>query len=277
MQPRENRAAPVRFAFGLAMILAGVLLPCAPAHAGWKDKVGKLNRTVLSADEARKRSAAEEEEHRNKVAIRRLRPAHPMDWNADPTAVPQFLDQVNKRTGLPVYIDNNGLDPGSDELFDYTVIYFTGHLGFTLNDEEVENLTLFLKRGGTLYMDDCYLRGSAFGDSIPSQVDKLIPGADPVVLLETDPRVADAFKMIYSTAWPGTSGIGENRYWLYYLLDNRVAVFVSPNDDGCAWEVSTPPTAANPIGEGIGHGGNNYFREQVYQWTTNWILFALTN
>ena len=250
---------------------------CAPARADWKDKVGKLNRTVLSADEARKRATVDEEERRNKVAFRRLKPSRPMDWNADPTALPQMLYQINKRTGLPVYIDNNGLDPASPELLEYTVAYFTGHLGFSFTDEEVENLTMFLKRGGTLYLDDCYLRGSAFGDTVPAEVAKLIPGAEPVVLLENDPHVSDAFKMVYDPAWPGTSGIGENRYWMYYVLDGRPAIYFSPNDDGCAWEVSTPPTAANPIGETIGHGGNNYYREQVYQWVTNFILFALTN
>ena len=251
--------------------------PSAATQAGWESMVGKLNRTELSAEEIRKRSQEDDVERRNKIAIRRLKPDRPMDWNADPTALPQFLYQVNKRTGLPVYIDNDGLDPSSDELFDYTVVYFTGHQGWTFNEEETDNVRLFIERGGTLYLDDCYLRGSAFGDSIPSQVTKLIPEAEPIVVLEDDPRVVDAFKMIYETAWPGKSGIGENRHWNYYVLDGRPAIFASSNDDGCAWEVSTPPTAANPIGEGIGHGGNNYFREQVYQWTTNWILFALTN
>ena len=104
----------------------------------------------------------------------------------------------------------------------------------------------------------------------------MIPGAEPTMLLASDTRVTDAFKMIYATIWPGEANF-ENRPWQYYVLDNRPAVFFSPNDDGCGWEVSTPPTASYPIGEGIGHGGGNAQRETMYQWVTNFILYAYTH
>ena len=39
--------------------------------------------------------------------MRRIRPADVnVDWNADPTALPYMLYQINKRTDLPVFINN---------------------------------------------------------------------------------------------------------------------------------------------------------------------------
>ena len=37
------------------------------------------------------------------------------------------------------------------------------------------------------------------------------------------------------------------------------------------------PAASNPIGEGIGHGGDNRERETMYQWATNFLMFAYTH
>jgi len=257
-----------------ALLLLGLAAP-ASAGASWAARARTMNRTELSEQEARQRAAAGVRERRNKLALRRIRPAMPgVDWDADPTAIPYYLYQVNKRTGLPVYVDNEGLDLASDDLFELTVVYLTSHTRWSLNDRETANLKRWLTRGGTLYLDDCYNRGSAFSDSVRPEVAKLIPGAEPAWLLKEDPRVADAFRMIYPCAWPGDY---LTKPWLYFLLDDRPAVFFSPNDDGCAWEISTPPTASNPIGEGIGHGGDNRYRELVYQQTTNWILFAYTH
>ena len=251
----------------------------APAYAGgtWADRAGKMNRVELSAEEAKSKSGAEEKDMRNKLCLRGIKPAMPtVDWNADPTALPYTMYQINKRTDLPVYVDASGLDVGTDDIFKHTVLYLTSHTRWSFNEKETENLARFLARGGTLYLDDCYLRGSPFSDSVRPEVTKMIPGGEPTTLLETDPKVADCFKMIYKTPWPGQA-VFENRPWQYFLLDGRPSVFFSPNDDGCGWEISTPPSASNPIGEGVGHGGDNRQREVMYQWVTNWILFAYTH
>ena len=261
----------------LVVGLVFVLLPVARAGS-WAERAGKMNRTKLSAREARRRSEEQEENRRNKIAVRRIEPAmESVDWNTDPTAIPYMLYQVNKRTGLPVYVDNTGLDVASDELWEYTTIYLTSHKSWSFNEKETRHLQHWLKRGGTLLLDDCYNRGSAITDSVRPEAAKMIPGAEPIMLLKDDPRVEDVFRMTYETPWPGEAGRFPNKPWQYFLLDDRPAIYFSPNDDGCGWEVSTPPTASNPIGEGIGHGGDNRQRELMYQWATNWILYAYSH
>ena len=260
----------------LATWWLALTLPC--FGGTWAERAGTMNRTELSASEAQKRSAAETQDRRNKLSLRRIRPAMAgVDWNADPTAIPYLHYQLNKRTDLPVYVNNDGLDVASDELFEFTALYLTAHTAWSLNEKETGNLARWLKRGGSLFLDDCYLRGSPFSDCVRPEVSRLIPGAEPLWLLKDDPRVADVFRMVYPTPWPGECADFENRPWQYFLLDGRPAVFFSPNDDGCGWEVSTPPTASNPIGEGIGHGGENRQREIMYQWATNLMLFMYTH
>jgi hypothetical protein len=260
-------------------VAAVLCLAGAPALAGesWAARATQLNRREITAESARAHDAGRDEDRRNKVAMPRIRPAMSgVDWDTDPTAIPYVHYQINKRTELPVFVFNDGLDLTSPDLFRYTVVYLTSHGRWSLNEKETENLSLWLKRGGTLFLDDCYLRGSAFAESVRPEVGKLLPGAEPILLLKEDPQVSDIFKMIYPSPWPGEADF-ENRPWQYYLLDGRPAVFFTPNDDGCAWEISTPPTASNPLGEGIGHGGDNTTREIMYQWAANWILFTLTH
>lgn len=248
------------------------------SHAGsWAERTGKLNRTEVSAEDAKNRSADDDKDARNKVCVRSIKPAMPgVDWNTDPSAIPYMLYQIGKRTDLPTYTRTDGLDVSSDELFESTLIYLTSHGRWSFNEKETENLSRWLERGGTLLLDDCYLRGSAFADSVRPEVSKMILGSEPRMLLKDDPIVTDSFQMVYPTPWPGEANF-ENRTWQYFLCQNRPAVFFSPNDDGCGWEISSPPSASNPIGEGIGHGGDNRQREIMYQWMTNWLLFAYTH
>ncbi|MBE7463458.1 MAG: DUF4159 domain-containing protein [Planctomycetes bacterium] len=243
----------------------------------WAERAGKRNSTEISAQDARQKNAEEQPDRRNKICMRIIRPARKnVDWDTDPTAIPYLLYQFNKRTQLPVHVEPKGLDVSSDELFKHTLVYLTAHVAWNFNDKEAENMARFLKRGGTLLLDDCYNRGSPFATCVRPEVSKLIPGADSAVVLDSDPKVADVFKMTYQNITPGSRPL-TGSYWQYFDLDGRPAVFFSPNDDGCAWEVSTPPTASNPIGEGIGHGGDNRARENSYQLTANWLLFVYTH
>jgi len=259
---------------GAAILIWAVAVP-SQAGGSWVERAKQLSSRAVTRGEVQKDE--EEREMRNKLSMRRIKPSTGVgDWNTDPTAIPFMLYQVRERTGLPVYVENEGLDVGTDELFEYLVVYITSHEAWAFDEKESENMAKWLKRGGTFLLDDCYNKGSPFADSVGPELGKMIPGAKPHMLLKGDPRVKDVFRMVYGNPFPGEN-MDLMRPWQYYLLDGRPAVFFTPNDDGCAWEVSTPPTASNPIGEGIGHGGNNEWRELVYQWTTNWMMFVYTH
>ena len=260
-----------------ALCTACCLAGGASAAESWAERAARLKSSEISTQAAQQQGRKDDDDRRNKLSMRRIRPAMPgVDWNTDPTAIPYMLYQVNKRSDLPVHVDNDGLNIATDALFENTVVYLTSHYRWGFNERETANMALFLERGGTLLLDDCYNRGSPYADSVRPEVAKMILGSEPRFLAEDDPLVADCFRMAYPTTWPGTADF-QNRPWQYYLLDGRPAVFFSPNDDGCGWEISTPPSASNPLGEGIGHGGDNRTREIFYQWATSWMLFAYTH
>lgn len=274
---RPRCATGTAIQIAIAITSACSLMPSAMAAESWAERSARLNSNEISEQAAKEQGQRGDQDRRNKLSLRRIQPAMPgVDWNTDPTAIPYMLYQVNKRTDLPVHIDNDGLDVSKDSLFEHTVIYLTSHTRWGFNERETANLTRFLERGGTLFLDDCYNRGSAFTDSVRPEVAKMILGAEGRILAEDDPAVAECFRMVYSAPWPGTADF-QNRPWQYFMLDGRPAVFFSPNDDGCGWEISTPPSASNPIGEGIGHGGDNRAREIFYQWATDWMLFTYTH
>src|SRR3954468_5558132 len=107
-----------------------VLLLAAPAAAqdDWLKKASK--RDVAKFDGSAAASQADlKTDRRGKVVLRRLKPQCKSDWNTDPTALPYFFYQLRERTQgrYPIYLDNEGLEIGSKDIFDYPVIYFTSH------------------------------------------------------------------------------------------------------------------------------------------------------
>ncbi|MCJ8328680.1 MAG: DUF4159 domain-containing protein [Lentisphaeria bacterium] len=259
----------------LFIAVLALLISTSLRAGSFVDQAKKGSSSALNENEINKRkSKKEERDGRNKLSMRRIKPTSgSSDWNTDPTAIPFMLYQVKERTGLPIYINNDGLDVGSDDIFEESIIYLTSHHAWAFNEKESNNLQIWLKRGGTLLLDDCYNKGSSFSDSVQPEVGKMIPGASGTILLKTDHIVSDVFKMVYDTDWPGES-LEAMRPWQYFMLDDRPAVFFTPNDDGCGWEISTPPSASNPLGEGIGHGGDNRARERFYMWATNWMMYV---
>ena len=266
------------------LIVLGICIVWAAAacagESSWSSRAAAGNREVLTADDLSKISLGEPVDRRGKVFLRRIKPADPgIDWYADPTAIPYVTYQFEQRTGLPTCTNNEGLNVATDEVFECPLIYLTGHSGWHFNETEIENLTKFVNRGGSILLDDCYVRRSTFTDSVGPESSKMIPGAELHPVLPGDKYTGDLFILCYRmepSSWPGGRAEYWN-HWQYVLCDNRPAIIFTPNDDGCAWEVSSPPTASNPIGEGIGHGGSNEYREICYQWVTDWFLFALTH
>src|SRR5436190_19986529 len=85
-----------------AILFVSAQAALAPAQT-WAERSRKMSRVEISAATAQSRSAADEDDRRNKVCVRRIKPAMPgVDWNTDPTAVPYMMYQIGKRTDLPV-------------------------------------------------------------------------------------------------------------------------------------------------------------------------------
>jgi len=218
---------------------------------------------------------------RDKVVIRRIKPAAKSDWNTDPTALPYFFYQLRERTQgkIPAYLDNEGIELTGEEIFDYPIIYFTSHFPFQFADDEVDNLKKYLARGGTLLLDDCTGSGP-FMDSVPANIQRLVPGAQMHLMLKENKAFVNLFELVYHLEKLPTLKEQFMQPFQCAYLNGRPAILVCPNDYGCYWEVASPPTALNPLGNAA-HSETTPTvqkgREEVYQISINWLFYALTH
>jgi hypothetical protein len=262
-------------------ILIG-LLAAAPSAAqdNWLDQAAE--KKIITFDGTNVETPAEKTNNRRgKVVLRRVKPQSKSDWNTDPTALPYFFYQLRERTQgkYPIYLDNEGIELVGKEIFDFPLLYFTSHFPFQFSDEEVDNLKKYLARGGTLMLDDCTGSG-AFMDSVPANVQRLIPGAEMKLMLKETKEFAGLFDLVYKLE--GLPHLKEQFMQPFQCayLNGRPAILVCPNDYGCYWEVSSPPTALNPLGNAAHSEStptHQKSREEVYQISINWLFFALTH
>lgn len=263
--------------------LIGLLLAASrltAAGADWLTE-GETSPIVIFDGRVDQLSKGDDSDRRDKITIRRIQPQCYSDWNNDPTALPYYFYQLDRRLQgqFPVYVDNSGIKLTGDEIYDYPIIYFTSHYPFTFAGDEIENLKRFVAQGGTLWLDDCTGSGP-FMDSVPVQVQRIAPGAETHLMVLSDARFNDIFRMIYSLSSYPDKREDFRKPFQATLINGRPAIIFTPNDYGCDWEVSSPPTAMNPLGNPTHDPPSprvQGWREQVYQICINWLFYTLTH
>ncbi len=78
------------------------------------------------------------------------------DWYANPTALKNLAKFSNQNLGTTFSPEEAQVEVGSSELFNYPILFATGHGRISFNDAETENLRTYLIAGGFLHIDDNY-------------------------------------------------------------------------------------------------------------------------
>lgn len=78
------------------------------------------------------------------------------DWYANKTALPNLIRFCNKELSLLLEAEEDAVEVGSQELFNYPYVYMTGHGNVVFSPEEASNLRNYLIAGGFLHIDDNY-------------------------------------------------------------------------------------------------------------------------
>ena len=78
------------------------------------------------------------------------------DWYANPTSLPNLINFTN--TQLKTTISKNlvTVTPNSEEIFNFPILFMTGHGNVFFSDEDVINLKKYLSSGGFLHISDNY-------------------------------------------------------------------------------------------------------------------------
>ena len=154
------------------------------------------------------------------------------DWYANPSSLPNLLDAVRTRTGIPVEREERTVTLTSDELWSVPYIYMTGHGNVRFSDDELRILRAYLSQGGFLHVDDNY----GMDSSIRRELARLFPGQELTDVPLDHP--------IYHLAYDMPRGIpkihehdGKPAQGLGLFLTGRLVVYYSYQSDlGDGWE-----------------------------------------
>lgn len=100
------------------------------------------------------------------------------DWYANPTSLPNLIKFCNKNLGLSLDEEPVTVEVGSQQLFNFPFVHMTGHGNVVFNQQETENLRIYLMGGGFLHVDDNY----GMDKFIRPQLEKLFSGSKLVEL-----------------------------------------------------------------------------------------------
>ncbi len=78
------------------------------------------------------------------------------DWYANPTALPNLIDFTNKSIKTNISKNPTSVAVGSEDLFNFPMVFMTGRGNVFFSDQEIENLRKYLISGGFLHISDNY-------------------------------------------------------------------------------------------------------------------------
>ncbi|MDP7248744.1 MAG: DUF4159 domain-containing protein [Planctomycetota bacterium] len=264
-------------AWPLALLLGTLCLPALSAQSFTdlfppaKDKKVKKAEKKQGEEELF-REETEEEKLVDAFTMRHIR--FGSDWNPDPTALPQFTYQFRKALRMRCKMIDEPLELSDPEIFKWPFLWMHAHNSFRFTKAERENLIKYLNRGGVLIADDCSAGGAGWLPSLRAEVGKMYAGKGWEVVTPDHKRFNRLFKISYK--YRTTIKTISSLHNEVFLLDDRIAIFLIHDDYGCQWEVSSPPTSANPLGNGM-HGFTSEERKRCFEFSFNIMLYLLTH
>jgi hypothetical protein len=105
------------------------------------------------------------------LTVARLKYGGGGDWYCNPTGLPNLIKAVNQRTSIKLAPEPAVVEPGSQRIFDYPILFVTGHGRIAFTPSERENLRRYVAGGGFIHVDDCY----GLDESLRPELKKLFP------------------------------------------------------------------------------------------------------
>lgn len=193
------------------------------------------------------------------VRVARLKYGGGGDWYADPSSIPNWLAEFERRTGVRTFKEEKVVTLTDENLRAYPFLYMTGHGTVKLSREERDALRSYLEDGGFLYANDNYGMDASFRamvkDVFPDRAFEEISSDHPI------------FHSFYDL--PGLPKIhehdGKAPQAFGVTLDDRLVLFYSYESD---------------IGDGLEdpdvHKDPPAKRELAMKMAVNVLMYALT-
>jgi len=166
------------------------------------------------------------------IKIARLKYNGGGDWYANKTSLPNLIEFCNQSLGMSLAAEEEVVEPGSADLFNYPFIHLTGHGNIIFNEQEARNLRNYLIAGGFLHADDNY----GMDKFLRREMKKVFPELDFVELPFNHPIYHQKFK--FNNGLPKVHEHDNKPPQGYGLIyEGRVVCFYSFECDlGNGWE-----------------------------------------
>jgi hypothetical protein len=237
----QARRTPIRL--GVPLLGAAALLAIAGPLASWQ---------AARPDRAPVSSAPQ-------LTIARLQYGGGGDWYVGPSTLPNLLNEIRQRTGVQVAPQPVTVKATDASLWDYPMLFMSGHGNVSFTDEEAGILRRYLLSGGFLLADDCY----GMNESFRREIKKIFPEKDLVELPLEHPIYKSMYQMpnglpkVHEHDNKPPQGFGifhEGRLVAFYVYESDI-------HDG--WEDAQV------------HGDPAEVREQAFRMGVNIFLFVL--
>ena len=202
-----------------------------------------------------------EEPFTNYFTVARLKYGGGGDWYNDPSAIPNLLEELKKRTQITAASDQVIVELNDERLFNYPFLFITGHGNIKFTSQEAQQLRLYLENGGFLYIDDDY----GMDRSVRREIRKVFPDSKLVELPFSH--------AIYHCHYSFPHGLpkvhehdGKAPRGYGVFLDKRLVLFYT-------YETNISDGWADPDV----HKDPPKKREQAFKMGTNIIVYSLLN
>jgi len=78
------------------------------------------------------------------------------DWYANPTAVKNLIEFCNTNIKTTINTTYKTVASNSNDIFNYPIVFMTGHGNIFFSDNDVENIRSYLTAGGFIHVSDNY-------------------------------------------------------------------------------------------------------------------------
>ncbi|RKZ13879.1 hypothetical protein DRQ53_02495 [bacterium] len=191
--------------------------------------------------------------------IARLHYAGGGDWYSNQSSLPNLLMELQRRTGVPTTEREAIVTLDDESLFNYPMLYVTGHGVMRPIEADLSRLREWLDAGGFLWVDDNYGLDASFRESLA----RLYPDDELVALDGNHPIYSAYYELPGLPKVHEHDGLPAQGFALFH--SGRMKIFYSFSSD---------------IGDGLEdvqvHNDSAEVREAAMRMAINICYFALT-
>ncbi|MBO9638188.1 MAG: DUF4159 domain-containing protein [Siphonobacter aquaeclarae] len=183
------------------------------------------------------------------------------DWYANKTSLPNLIKFCNQNLKTALAPEEDIVEPGSPELFNYPFVHMTGHGNVVFTEAEALNIRKYLLAGGFLHIDDNY----GLDQFVRREMKKVFPELNFVELPFDHP--------VYKVKYPFPNGLpkvhehdGKAPQGFGLIWQGRLVCFFSYECDlGNGWEDQAVYNDPEPV------------RQQALKMGANLVYYAMTS